>query len=417
MIVNEAAQRRAQGRGDRPAGVAQRGHAAVRERSLQLGPRGAARTFGVGRDRNAREWRSIFRQLYGAGLIYLDIAEFGDLSLLILRDLLAPVARGALSTSELDARGAVLGKEARYAATERRVAAGGSAHKRAPDVRRTPNLSEEKRLAAQRLASELLERLGPGGRLIGIDFDPANLAAARQMLERTGGRFDLFHTNFAGLPTVLAQAGIEGPRVDAVLADIGVASTQIDDPARGFSYRRPGPLDMRMDPTRGQPASALINRMSEEELAAAFLELGDEADAPRIARLIVERRAVGPITRTEELMALVCEARDFTIQRAAGAKLHPAARTFQALRILVNRELANLDRLLAVLPAVLKPGGVAAIISFHSGEDRRVKNAFRDGFRAGIYAEETRDPIVADEAERESNPRSRSAKLRWARRA
>jgi 16S rRNA (cytosine1402-N4)-methyltransferase len=114
-------------------------------------------------------------------------------------------------------------------------------------------------------------------------------------------------------------------------------------------------------------------------------------------------------------MAIVCEARDFTIERGAGAKLHPAARTFQALRILVNRELANLDRLLAVLPEVVKPGGVAAIISFHSGEDRRVKGAFRDGVRAGTYSEASGEPITADEAEQRSNPRSRSAKLRWAR--
>ena len=133
--------------------------------------------------------------------------------------------------------------------------------------------------------------------------------------------------------------------------------------------------------------------------------------------LVVERRKQRPITTTEELTAIVCEARDFTLQRAAGAKLHPAARTFQALRILVNRELANLDRLLAVLPDRLKPGGVAAIISFHSGEDRRVKSAFRDGLRAGIYSDTSPDPLVADEQEQRMNPRSRSAKLRWARRA
>lgn len=264
-------------------------------------------------------------------------------------------------------------------------------------------------------SAAVLRCIRPDGRLIGIDFDPANIAVARRELEMVGGRFDLFHTNFAGLPTVLATAGVEDGRVDAVLADVGVASTQIDDPARGFSYRRPGPLDMRMDPTRGQPASTLVNRLSEGELAAAFLELGDETEAPQIAKLIVERRAGSPIMTTEDLMAIVCEARNFTVERGAGAKLHPAARTFQALRILVNRELANLDRLLAVLPDVLKPGGIAAIISFHSGEDRRVKYAFRDGLRAGIYSAENRDPIVADEAERDFNPRARSAKLRWAR--
>jgi 16S rRNA (cytosine1402-N4)-methyltransferase len=262
-------------------------------------------------------------------------------------------------------------------------------------------------------ACELLERIKPDGRLIGIDFDPNNLAIARDRLAAIGGRFDLFHNNFAALPTVLLEAGVE--QVDGILADLGVASPQIDDPARGFSYRQPGPLDMRMDPTRSQPASALINRLGERELADALLELGDETDAPQIARLIVQRRAREPITTTQDLMAIVCEARDFTLKRAAGAKLHPAARTFQALRILVNRELANLDRLLAVLPAHLKPGGVAAIISFHSGEDRRVKAAFREGLAGGIYSQVSSDPIIATPEEQKANPRSRSAKLRWVR--
>jgi 16S rRNA (cytosine1402-N4)-methyltransferase len=269
-------------------------------------------------------------------------------------------------------------------------------------------------------SAALLERIRPGGRLLAIDLDPGNIAQARPRLEKAAGRngrFDIFHTNFAGVQTVIAQAGIDEGRVDGILADLGVASTQIDDPARGFSYRRAGPLDMRMDPTRGQPASALVNRLSERELAEALLDYGDETDAPGIARLIVERRAAAPITTTEELMEIVCRARDFTVLRASRAKLHPAARTFQALRILVNREMANLDRLLTVLPDVLRPGGVAAIITFHSGEDRRVKYAFRDGLRDGVYAAETRDPIIADEGEQRMNPRSRSAKLRWARRA
>lgn len=261
-------------------------------------------------------------------------------------------------------------------------------------------------------SAELLARIQPGGRLIAIDFDPANLALAKTKLETIGGQFDLFHNNFAALPLVLALAGVE--RVDGVLADLGVASPQIDDSTRGFSYRRAGPLDMRMDPTRGQPASVLVNRLSERELADALLELGDETDAQKIARLVVERRKTEPITTTEQLTAIVCAARQFTLQRAAGAKLHPAARTFQALRILVNRELANLERLLTVLPDCLQPGGVAAIISFHSGEDRRVKSAFRDGLHAGIYADVSPDPLIADETEERLNPRSRSAKLRWA---
>lgn len=261
----------------------------------------------------------------------------------------------------------------------------------------------------------MLPRVHPGGRVIGIDMDPSNLALAREYLTWVGGKFDLFHNNFAALPTVLIQAGVEEGRVDGILADVGVASTQIDDAARGFSYRRPGPLDMRMDPTRGQPASVLVNRMSGAELEAAFLELGDETDAPHIAKLIVERRAITPITTTEQLTAIVCEARDFTLERALGAKLHPAARTFQALRLLVNRELANLERLLAVLPHSLKPGGIAAIISFHSGEDRLVKQSFRNGRNVGIYSAISEEPLVADDAEIKFNPRSRSAKLRWAR--
>ncbi|MFZ4572745.1 MAG: 16S rRNA (cytosine(1402)-N(4))-methyltransferase RsmH [Phycisphaerales bacterium] len=271
-------------------------------------------------------------------------------------------------------------------------------------------------------ASAILARLRPGGLLIGIDFDPSNIAEATVKLHRARGReggveFKLFNTNFAGLPGVLGRAGVESGRVDAVLADIGVASTQIDDPTRGFSYRRSGPLDMRMDPTRGAPASTLINRLSEQELADAIWEFGDESDAPTIARLIVERRKLAPIETTDQLTAIVCEARDFTLERAAGAKLHPAARTFQAMRILVNREMANLERLLTVLPDVLNPGGIAAIITFHSGEDRRVKHSFRDLQRAGVYSEDGRDPLIADEDEIRDNPRARSAKLRWARRS
>ena len=199
-------------------------------------------------------------------------------------------------------------------------------------------------------ASEILRLVRPGGKVIGIDFDPHNIAIAQaklQALDKAQQHFQLFHNNFAAIPTVVLEAGVE--QVDGVLADLGVASPQIDDPARGFSYKKPGPLDMRMDPTRGQPASALVNRLSERELAEAILEYGDETDAPEIARRIVEYREQTPITTTTQLMAIVCQARDFTIQRAAGAKLHPAARTFQTLRILVNREMANLERLLTLV--------------------------------------------------------------------
>jgi len=258
-------------------------------------------------------------------------------------------------------------------------------------------------------AVELLRRITPGGTLIGIDLDPRNLETARPRLEETGGTVELHHANFAGLQSILGDR-----RADGLLADLGVSSPHLDDPARGFSLRRPGPLDMRLDPTRGPTAADLVNRMSETELADAIYEFGDERDSRKIARLIVERRRRAPIATTEALAALICEARRFTLQRAAGAKLHPATRTFQALRILVNRELANLDRLLAVLPSCLEPGAAAAIISFHSGEDRRVKHAFREGKVAGLYSEAGK-LVRPGEEEARSNSRARSAKLRWVR--
>jgi len=267
-------------------------------------------------------------------------------------------------------------------------------------------------------SAALLDAIKPDGRLIATDLDRENITDARIVLQRVVGRegkakFDLVHRNFCKIDNVLQELGVD--KVDALLADIGVASTQIDDPSRGFSYRKDGPLDMRMDPNVGTPASELVNTMSQRELGEALAELGDETDGTKIAKLIVKRRAVAPIMTTHELMAIVCEARDFTIQRANGAKLHPAARTFQALRIMVNHELSNLEGLLECLPKILRPGGVAAIISFHSGEDRIVKHAFRDGLRSGIYQAVAMDPIIASEAEAKANPRARSAKLRWAR--
>jgi len=259
----------------------------------------------------------------------------------------------------------------------------------------------------------MLERITPGGRLIATDFDPRNIEFARQHLSWVrNGNFVIHNVNFAALPRLLVGEGVE--RVDALLADLGVASPQIDDPERGFSYRKPGPLDMRMDPSRKETAAQLLARLTEQEIREALLELGDEDDADKIAPLIVERRKIKPIETTQDLTAIVCEARDFTLQRAAGAKLHPAARTFQALRMLVNREVPNLERLLTVIPQIVKPGGRVAIISFHSGEDRRVKHTFRQLLRDGTFSEAPSDPIVATEAEQRQNPRSRSAKLRWA---
>jgi 16S rRNA (cytosine1402-N4)-methyltransferase len=271
-------------------------------------------------------------------------------------------------------------------------------------------------------AVELLRRVGPQGRLIGIDFDPDNLPHARQRLEAIGFPFALHQGNFAGLPAILAAEGIAA--VDVLLADLGMSSMQVDDPQRGFSYARDGPLDMRMDRTRGRTAAEVLATISEEELARALRDLGDEPEAERIAALIVAARTQRRLETTGELARLLAGQRrgkgdrPWRLHPSAGKwETHPAARTFQALRILVNRELANLEQLLRVLPACLRAGDRAGIISFHSGEDRLVKAAFRNGLRAGIYEETSPEPIRASLAERTDNPRSRSAKLRWARRA
>ncbi len=266
-------------------------------------------------------------------------------------------------------------------------------------------------------AAATARRIAPGGTLLGLDLDPGNLEAARVRIGSPAGvRVVLLHENFAALPRALAGAGLD-EGADLVLADLGVASPHLADPARGFSYRKAGPLDMRMDPTRRKTAADVLAAIAEEDLARALRELGDEEDAEAVAREVVARRARAPIRTTEDLVLAVCQARDFTLARAAGAKLHPAARTFQALRILVNREIPNLERLLAVLPQVLRPGGRAAVISFQSGEDRLVKRAFREGLLAGTYSGGSDDPIRPSAGEARRNPRARPAKLRWVRRA
>ena len=268
-------------------------------------------------------------------------------------------------------------------------------------------------------SAELLRRVGPDGLLIATDLDLANVEPARAKLEAVGGLFALHHTNFAGLPQVLAAEDVTG--VDCLLADLGMSSTQVDDRRRGFSFMRDGPLDMRMDPTRGRTAAELLNTLSAEDLAAALRDLGDEPQADAIAAAVVARRAVKPIERTKELRGLVETAAPVRIDKTPGApperkqRLAPLTRVFQAVRILVNRELANLTQLLRVLPGLLNPGGRAAVISFHSGEDRLVKAAFRDGLRTGVYEAISDEPVRPAFDERRANPRSRSAKLRWAR--
>jgi 16S rRNA (cytosine1402-N4)-methyltransferase len=268
-------------------------------------------------------------------------------------------------------------------------------------------------------AVELLRRIGTEGRLIGLDLDGENLPGARERLTTVGYPFALHHRNFAALPAILAAEGLE--TVDAILADLGMSSMQVDEPDRGFSYVRDGPLEMRMDRTRGRTAAQLLATISESDLRQALEELGDEPEARRIAASIVAARQQESIQRTGDLSRLIMETmhgRENQGWRLHPAPdrwhIHPAARTFQALRILVNRELANLEQLLRVLPNCLRPGGKTVIISFHSGEDRLVKTAFRAGLRSGNYSNISQEPLLASWRERADNPRSRSAKLRWA---
>ncbi len=266
---------------------------------------------------------------------------------------------------------------------------------------------------------ELLKRVGPAGKLIAFDLDPGNLPPARTLLDAVGHPFHLHAGNFAGLATVLAAEGVAA--ADGVLADLGMSSMQVDDRGRGFSFMRDGPLDMRMDPTRGPTAADLLNTLPPADLAAAFRDLADEPMADAIADAIVVRRRTEPFARTLDLRAVVDQAARVTVARGPGLfparkqRLLPVTRVFQALRILVNRELANLAHLLRTVPYLLAPGGTVAALSFHSGEDRLVKAAFRDGLRTGTYSETSGDAARPTAAEKEANPRSRSAKLRWAR--
>jgi len=250
----------------------------------------------------------------------------------------------------------------------------------------------------------LAERVGPDGRIIALDRDPAAVAAAEQNL--AGLPVEPVHANFCDLPEVLVELGIE--QVDGVLADLGVSSDQLADHARGFSFAAQGPLDLRFDPTRGEPASRLVSRLSAEHLADLIYRYGEERYSRRIARAIVHRRAQRPIETAAELAELI---RQNVPRSRAGRAIDPATRTFQALRIAVNDELKSLEIALRRIPDCLRPQGRFAAISFHSLEDRRVKEAFRDDER---YTVLTRKPIRPGPEEVDRNPRASSAKLRVA---
>lgn len=259
-------------------------------------------------------------------------------------------------------------------------------------------------------AAAVLERILPGGRLLGLDIDAASLEATRGRLAARGLSIDAMRSNFAGLPAALSRCGIEA--CDAIYADLGVSSMQIDNPARGFSYKHDGPLDMRMDDRIQRTAADWLAKLDATALAAALRDFADEPDAEAISRAIVAARGRRPLLQTGELVRVI----ESVTGKGEGG-VHPAARTFQALRILVNDELGALKNLLRILPGCLRSGGRAAILTFHSGEDRLVKQAFEGGLANGEYTEISPEPIRPSPGERRDNPRSAPAKLRWAVRA
>lgn len=265
----------------------------------------------------------------------------------------------------------------------------------------------------------LLMAAQPGGRLIGIDADRAALAAAQARLVAAGlspASYSLHHGRFSEMAAIARAAG--AAEIDGILLDLGVSSHQIDTAERGFAFSSDGPLDMRLDPTRGPTAADLVNGLDEEELANIIYRYGEERGSRRVARLIIERRRQAPISRTAELAAIVARA----VGRGGRERIHPATRTFQALRIAVNGELEQLEAALPQAVELLAEGGRLAVISFHSLEDRIVKQYFRAESGYGGSANErtprlrivTKKPVEAGEAELAANPRSRSAKLRVA---
>jgi len=272
-------------------------------------------------------------------------------------------------------------------------------------------------------AEEFLRRVGPGGRVVGFDVDGAELAKTTARLVASGAataaNFSTHRMNFAGIGQVLAAEGLAG--FDVIFADLGVSSMQVDDPSRGISYKHSGPLDMRLDGRLTATGASVLATIGQAELSRALWELSDEEDHETIAQWIVNQRQAVPIETTDQLSRLVLNAKGFSpAQRhkpwQVPGGLHPAAKTFQALRILVNDELGALRALLRAAPYILKPGGRVGVISFHSGEDRLVKQDFRELHRQGIYDAISEHVITPSPPEVRANPRSASAKFRWARR-
>jgi len=259
-------------------------------------------------------------------------------------------------------------------------------------------------------ARRFLEESAPTGKVIGLDCDPAAVARAKQNLESFGERFIPIRKNFRALKEVLHSLAI--PAVDGILADLGVSSEQLDDPKRGISFRWEAPLDMRLDPEGPLTAGELIRRLAAEEMEKIFREYGEERWAGRIAKAIVRERRVRPLQTTGDLLRIIAGATP-----SYRSRIHPATRTFQALRLAVNEELASLEIFLRECPDLLKPGGRLGVISFHSLEDRIVKEHFRKWGKRGKgetppFRILTPKPVGPSREEIRSNPRARSAKFR-----
>jgi 16S rRNA (cytosine1402-N4)-methyltransferase len=247
-------------------------------------------------------------------------------------------------------------------------------------------------------------------RVIGLDRDPMALEHARRALSDYGDRVELVHSDYRRVGAVLDERGVR--TIAGLLADLGVSSLQLDEPSRGFSFRRDDPLDMRMDPSAGQTAAEMLAEVDERTLADVIYEFGEERHARRVARAILAARDRAPIETTGVLADIVRKA----VPRKGYSRIDPATRTFQAIRIWVNGELEGLDLFLHAAAARVQPGGRMGVITFHSLEDRIVKHTLRALEAAGVVAIRTRRPVVPTEAEIERNPRARSAKLRAAER-
>jgi 16S rRNA (cytosine1402-N4)-methyltransferase len=248
-------------------------------------------------------------------------------------------------------------------------------------------------------------------RVIGLDRDRQALERARETLPGAGGTVEVVHADYRAFEEVLDVRGI-GP-IDGLLADLGVSSLQLDTPGRGFSFRRDEPLDMRMDPSTGATAAEMLTAVDEKTLADVIYEFGEERHARRVARAIVEAARTQRVETTGQLAEIVRRA----VPRKGYMRIDPATRTFQAIRIWVNRELEGLDAFLVQAAARLAPGGRLVVVTFHSLEDRVVKHTLRALQAAGTIAIRTKRPVVPSEAEIDRNPRARSAKLRAAERA